>query len=80
MTMRTAGATLGIFAILALAATGHSAQGATAGHMLKSSSAATDDVVTGSVKGSEDRVGSIKKPKSVDAPKIGKPAATTTSH
>jgi hypothetical protein len=49
--------------------------------MLRSSTdVATDDVVTGSVKGSEDRSGSIKKPKSVDAPKIGKPATTTTSH
>jgi hypothetical protein len=80
MTMRTAGAAPAIFAILALAATDHFAQGATAGHMLKPSTAATDDVVTGSVKGSEDHAGSIKKPKSVDAPKIGKPAATTTSH
>jgi hypothetical protein len=48
--------------------------------MLKSSSAATDDLVTGSVKGSEDHAGSIRKPKSADAPKIGKPATTTTSH
>jgi hypothetical protein len=81
MKMRTAGAMLGTCAILALAAVGNSAQGASTGHMLRSSTdVATDDVVTGSVKGSEDRSGSIKKPKSVDAPKIGKPATTTTSH